>query len=76
MLNFKFVTYIGSKNLRVKKIFSFFDSPLIRRRDVEIKTKYKIPKNDFNSIKNDYRKIGKDLHLSLDNYERRKRITE
>ncbi|ENL4060463.1 hypothetical protein AB5A22_001798 [Campylobacter jejuni] len=55
-----------------------FNSVVFDRKNISFSSKYKVPKDDKSSIREDYKRIGKDIYKVLNNYEQRnqKRLAE
>jgi hypothetical protein len=79
---YKMIKFIGSEvtksTQKINNSILMFNSVVFDRKNISFSSKYKVPKDDKNSIREDYKRIGKDIYKVLNNYEQRnqKRLAE
>ena len=79
---YKMIKFIGSEvtksTQKINNSILMFNSVVFDRKNISFSSKYKVPKDDKSSIREDYKRIGKDIYKALNNYEQRnqKRLAE
>ena len=68
---FKFIGIGTAEALKLFDVLPTMFSSKTKKNNIAISSKYKVPKNDRESIQGDYKRIGKDLYKALRNYEQR-----
>ncbi|MYZ24520.1 hypothetical protein FYL08_05655 [Lactobacillus salivarius] len=79
---YKMIKFIGSEvtksTQKINNSILMFNSVVFDRKNISFSSKYKVPKDDKSSIREDYKRIGKDIYKVLNNYEQinQKRLAE
>lgn len=68
---YKMIKFIGSEvtksTQKINNSILMFNSVVFDRKNISFSSKYKVPKDDKSSIREDYKRIGKDIYKVLNN---------